>query len=1186
MEKQKTKDDNIGKILEYWYTLDFLGQDKFPKMVEPDEMGNFPVPEEVDGESEKKTCKRCLRFDNTGIIQRVKEDAERCGMKGWGKVTVYLGRIRRETCIKKIISRLNLADDRPEESFDHIAFAAFQVDEDGNFVEESFSLSPVLWAVRQLEKSGEKFSRQITSGGFFNDSYNYELVLLKDRKSDEKYRVKPEDIDRLYDAIWKELVEDVYVGKDKIKNERLYAFQYQMFKGKDNEKSGENKNKSEDDIPFRLGWAHFSNDLNMLIDEHTHGELNETMQDYILALHEKRSGIKKRKRIDLVHSSSPEEYRLWLSDILRMKNAPLGKWPSKYMPALMQQIAVNLLVSNELRQKFGENGKVFSVNGPPGTGKTTMLKEIVANNVVERAALLAEYEKPDDAFIEKDFEKGPYSRYVKKWHKLENDKIKDYSILVASSNNAAVENISKELPLEGGILDALKAGSNASETERKQLDEVRKLFDASEPEEGETSITTGNAQKDCKDIYFTEYAGKLLENENKAWGLIAAALGNRDNKSKFFASVLGSVARGCYTAEMLKNSRQRYAEAREKFREQYDKVKGMRETLDQLGQLIEERIVKQQKLECIIAKNSQFIKEKEGMLKGQKEYLSELKGLKQEWEEMNKELLKKWKEAGEHWSKTGWFSRLFKREEYEANKNAAKSCEEEAKKLENVISEKKAVIREYINRPSVILDSDDPVEMDTKLRKRINESEEKISEIGKRIQALNARIEKAEEALNAVEKGYAEIISNFKNETEGKGIILDEDYIEKILSKDEVESTRAQAGNPWATQQYNREREKLFYRAMKLNKEFVLSSKACRDNFRSLGHYWGYLPKDDEDQKFMESSECIMALLDTLFLLVPVISSTFASVGSFFKDARVSGAIGLLIVDEAGQASPHMAAGALYRARKAIIVGDPRQIEPVVTDELKFLKQAFKEEIYSPYKQKNVSVQNCADFMNPFGTYMENESDHPDWVGCPLLVHRRCISPMYEISNQLSYGGMMKQQTAAPNTEIEEKFILDRSQWINIAGREKGNKNHFVEEQGDKVCEMLEIAFKQNQSPDVFVISPFRSVKSGMEKHIKNYVKDHPKSKLKALKNNSQWIKTHVGTIHTFQGREANEVIFLLGCDDSENASSAIRWVNDNIVNVAVTRAKYRLYVIGDECAWSSSRCVRLVYDTIKSTES
>ena len=59
----------------------------------------------------------------------------------------------------------------------------------------------------------------------------------------------------------------------------------------------------------------------------------------------------------------------------------------------------------------------------------------------------------------------------------------------------------------------------------------------------------------------------------------------------------------------------------------------------------------------------------------------------------------------------------------------------------------------------------------------------------------------------------------------------------------------------------------------------------------------------------------------------------------------------------------------------------------------------------------------------------------------------------------------------------------------------------------------------------------------------------------------------HIGTVHTFQGREAKEVILLLGCD--EKSISSANWVNRNIVNVAVSRARYRLYVIGDVKVWS-----------------
>ena len=56
----------------------------------------------------------------------------------------------------------------------------------------------------------------------------------------------------------------------------------------------------------------------------------------------------------------------------------------------MQQIAVNIAKENPK--------DILSVNGPPGTGKTTLLKDIIANNIVERAAKFCESNHVNDIF--------------------------------------------------------------------------------------------------------------------------------------------------------------------------------------------------------------------------------------------------------------------------------------------------------------------------------------------------------------------------------------------------------------------------------------------------------------------------------------------------------------------------------------------------------------------------------------------------------------------------------------------------------------------------------------------------------------------------------------------------------------------------------------------------------------------
>lgn len=192
---------------------------------------------------------------------------------------------------------------------------------------------------------------------------------------------------------------------------------------------------------------------------------------------------------------------------------------------------------------------------------------------------------------------------------------------------------------------------------------------------------------------------------------------------------------------------------------------------------------------------------------------------------------------------------------------------------------------------------------------------------------------------------------------------------------------------------------------------------------------------------------------------------------------------------------------------------------------------------------------------------------------------------MYEISNRIFYDGIMKQQTLYPSKSEEATFLSNRSQWINVTGIEKGNGDHYVPAQGDVVCRMVDEAFKRAETPNLYIITPYTGVVSGIRSALGVYSNRNKESALAKSRTFGDWLFSNIGTVHKFQGKEANEVIFLLGCDESQKNKYAVKgFVNSNIVNVAVTRAKYRFYIVGSLKVWCCNQYVngaKAIIDTL-----
>ena len=1218
-------------ILDYWFAIEFLSQDKYPNVYEIQNIVKKHKRELKEGKASRKSIETFIQLNeedfDKSIYQIIKQETEACGMNLWGNITFYVGKIKREKCIESIAKVItNPGDDvSPEKSSDSIAVLSLQLNPEGKYIEDSLSLSTVIWALNALKNEKANLSEVISSKKYqidvkdLSDTYFDEDKTQKKIEEDEDLQNEKDELPRFVaEAVtWSDLKKLYkYVCNTYIKNnidiqndedlQDVYGISFQMFVDQKTRKTNENDY-------LGLNHDYFSNDIQIVLNKFQSGELSrdvymgQDLIDYINILNESSSN---RKRINLVKAESKEKLYDALSEILTIKNAPLGKWPSRFMPALMQQVAINFAINKGNSPLFNVNGKVFSVNGPPGTGKTTLLKEIVVNNVIERAILLAQYTSPNDAFVAHKFKKGSkeenaYSSYTRKWHSIKNDEINNYSMLVTSCNNAAVENISKELPQS--MIGDLKPLDNDSEEHRKLLSEISDMFDLNAV--GLNEINRDGIE--YSDIYFSKYAGDLLRSDN-TWGMVAAPLGKKSNIKNFYFNVLSPLLYESFGSNDIINSRlQRYEKSRKLFLSQLERVKKIRDEIYETQVAQEQMQIACAKYDEIKRNNKSVIDVKKNSIEAvndeisniEKQILDENNDIGALGEEIDKKAIEKqrlqddaeanacnikqlYEKKIATCGNVSIFTKIFRRAKYEAIMKLSAEYESDIsdiKKKQEVLTSE---IENCEKSKNDLYESVRKLQADiSKLEKYKSDKKSIIIDFENEIKQLQAQIIASENEYDKALKKYKHIITEMESrDTIDQYDIFDIQYANNIMENDIDISTNAQVKNPWFSQRYNREREKLFAYAMEMNKDFVLSSRACRDNLVTLSHYWGVRPGDDK-QKITFDMEDISAMLpslfQTLFLLVPVISSTFASVGSLFKDIKKSGIIGLLVIDEAGQAQPQMAVGSLFRSRRAIIVGDPKQVEPVVTDDLKLLKKAYNADGLEIYKQKNLSVQVFADRLNSFGTFLENGSDYPEWVGSPLLVHRRCISPMYDISNKLSYDGIMKLQTRPPKKEVEKLFVLDDSYWLNAAGSEVGNKNHFVKEQGEVVCKLLEKAFEKSNEPNIYIISPFTTVVDGIRNYIRSYCYKHPNTKI-----DSEYIAGYevkrIGTVHTFQGKEANEVIFLLGCDKSDGAKGAINWVNNNIVNVAVTRAKYRLYVIGDEEAWKKSACVSLARKYLK----
>lgn len=1116
---------------------------------------------------------------------------------------VYVGIIRHQTINKKIqeILASQKEDYDLAQSRNYACLAGFIVNNQGYINQESYITPDFLKSLYSLERfnSQEDWLK------------NYELAKREFKKISEIFLSKnsysPITFDEIHShlrrllecfkCITDEHIEfSAVVHVKKLREFDQFENNY-MNESESNFETMKLKSAYLDILP-----SFYLQDLNSVINDIGSKSCSRALEEYL-------SGGPKNSKKDLYRD------RIFLRKLMNPKNLPPAKWPDAkdQFLSLAQQAAINIAVS--------ESKGLFSVNGPPGTGKTTLLRDIVSDVLIKRANVLAEFEDPSLAF------KNPVTtqeRLQFKSYALD-ARLLGYEVLVAASNNNAAENISRELPT------------------------LR-------------SINSKYLEENKENEYFSEVATHYFGDEEPCWGMIAAVLGNQENNTDFFnhfwgkddpksmRNVLNLGSEGEHFLKMeWKKERKKFRRLKklfEKNQSQYVEIEqclearegilnSLRQANESFEAFLDEEEANKNLLECLtcqyeeaqenilndkeslkiinhsksIFENYQNSKEELALqvrqIKNRSEHIC---NLEQEFAKLPSEIsnledyhsdLDQRKQDHLH-LKPRWFLWWRRKDPcvLEWRKNFSSLSRENAtgrkllreKKARfsqlqiDLIQEKalyheqeKSLVlkrKEYIQNKRVFLNLDTELNYENILHEfnlisqkiaknnlfledvalKISESTQAVENTNRKKLKLTDEIRELGDKIKSLDNKIASVKNEFLNSQEN---FPEVGYWDRPSDKLQITA-------PWMNKKIQNIRIQLFWSAIRLHRYFILlSRKPIRSNITALN----WLLRDKLPEEHHKNIRSIWA---SLFLIVPVVSSTFASIQRLFRHLKQE-EIGWLFIDEAGQTPPHHAVGALWRSKRAIIVGDPLQIEPVIT-----LPKILSKKLYNYHNVSSLfditiqSVQTISDISNPFGTFIGNEEEGI-WVGAPLIVHRRCCDPMFSIANEIAYDNLMIQATL-PEFSILDPY-LNQSLWINPKhSLARDEELHWIEKEGEIACYIIDRLIHQlGVLPPFFVITPFVSVKQGMIKYINEKYLIRWSLHLQMDKNKLKFaLYELIGTIHTFQGKQADMVILLLG--GNEQKLGAISWASErpNILNVAITRAKKLLYVIGSIKLWGN----------------
>ncbi|NKB46973.1 MAG: hypothetical protein GKR77_04220 [Legionellales bacterium] len=307
-------------------------------------------------------------------------------------------------------------------------------------------------------------------------------------------------------------------------------------------------------------------------------------------------------------------------------------------------------------------------------------------------------------------------------------------------------------------------------------------------------------------------------------------------------------------------------------------------------------------------------------------------------------------------------------------------------------------------------------------------------------------------------------------------------------------------------------------------------------------------------------------------MLTPCFVTTLHSGPGFFQykaDSQsfktLTDFIDLLIIDEAGQVMPAIAGAMISTAKKVLLVGDTKQIEPIYTltegiDLANAKKYGLCKDAhdYEVMKKMGILCSGDPETAHAYGNLMtlgqRKTPHHLEGHAVPgmlLTEHRRCAKEIINYCNSLCYDNQLQPLA------VEKYSPYPRMGYAHIKGyEEKLGSSRVNKPEAETIVawllknkqEILSSCETENMDECVGIITPYAAQGSMIRKLLYQH----------------NLILEKVGTIHSLQGAEKPIIIFSSVCTEDEKQITHFFDKSPNMLNVAVSRAQRSFLVFGD----------------------